>query len=73
MRTVARASSRLATLAQQDDSEEQHRREPQVAANHRIVHPLERDAPARVGLGEFARESGGDGTQIGFRSLHRHA
>ena len=46
-----------------DDAEEQHRREPQIAADDRIVHPLERHAAALVGLRELARETVGDGAR----------
>ena len=56
VRTVARASSRLATLAQQMRSTNPTTPrnsidvQPQIAADHRIVHPLERHAAALVGL-----------------------
>ena len=48
-----------------DDAEEQHRRESQIAADERVVQRLERDAAARVGLRELARQPGGDRRQVG--------
>jgi hypothetical protein len=55
------------------DAQEQHRREPQIAADDRIVHPLERHAPSLVGLRKLAREAVGDGSEVGVGSLDRHA
>ena len=56
-----------------DDAEEQHRREPQIAADQRVVHRFERHAAALVGLGKLARETVRDGAQVGFGRLDRDA
>ena len=58
VRTVARASSRFATLAQQmsedeaDDAEKEHRRRPQVAADQGIVQRLDPHAASLVRLAD---------------------
>ena len=46
-----------------DDTQEQHRSEPQIGADDRIVQPLERDAPAFVRLRELARQAVGDSSR----------
>ena len=77
VRTVARASSRLATLAQQMRSTNPTTPrksidvERQIAADDRVVQALEHDAAALVGLRELLRQPAGDGFEVGFGRLDR--
>ena len=71
VRTVARASSRLATLAQQISSTKPTTPRKSIdvrrssRADQRVVQRLERDAAARVRLRELARQPVGDGRHVG--------
>ena len=79
LRAVARASSRLATLAQQieehegDDAEEEHGGLAQVGADDGGVERLERHAAALVGLRVLLRQRAGHGAQVRVSRRQRHA
>ena len=78
-RTLLRASSRLATLAQQqeqheaDDAKEEERCQLQLAPHDGRAQRLDVHTPALVTVGVVARESFAEDSQLGLRSFERHA